>query len=104
MTEAQLSATAEERDLARNDLTSCGDAALNEARNLRDAALAARNSVQIELARTRIDVLQVNSQLMEAVQQKIELSQQLEQWQVSSEIFPSDLLIHIAYNVEKISS
>lgn len=84
MSEAQLSATIEERDLARSDLGASGDAALQEARSLRDTALASRNTVQVELARTRIDVLQVNSQLMEAVQQKIELSQQLEQWQVKN--------------------
>ena len=29
--------------------------------------------------------MQVNSQLMEAIQQKVELSQQLEQWQVDME-------------------
>lgn len=47
-----------------------------------DQAVARKNRVEVELARTRIDVLQANSQLMEAIQQKIELSQQLEQWQM----------------------
>ena len=28
------------------------------------------------------DIVQVNSQLMEAIQQKVELSQQLDQWQL----------------------
>ncbi|XP_059479250.1 bicaudal D-related protein homolog [Neocloeon triangulifer] len=88
--EAQLSATIEERDLARSDVNSSGEEALNQARALRDTALAARNSVQVELARTRIDVLQVNSQLMEAVQQKIELSQQLEQWQMDMQLLLDD--------------
>lgn len=49
---------------------------------MRDNAVARKNACEIELARTRIDVMQVNSQLMEAIQQKVELSQQLEQWQV----------------------
>jgi coiled-coil domain-containing protein 64 len=50
---------------------------------VRDAAVARKNAVEVELAKTRIDVMQANSQLMEAIQQKVELSQQLEQWQVS---------------------
>jgi coiled-coil domain-containing protein 64 len=33
------------------------------------------------MTKTRVLVLQVNSQLMEAVQQKVALSQQLDQWQ-----------------------
>lgn len=49
---------------------------------MRDNAVARKNACEIELAKTRIDVMQVNSQLMEAIQQKVELSQQLEQWQV----------------------
>lgn len=48
----------------------------------RDQAVARKNKVEVELARTRIDMLQINSQLMEAIQQKIELSEQLEQWQM----------------------
>ena len=38
-----------------------------------------KNNTEIELAKTRIDVMQINSQLMEAIQQKVELSQQLDQ-------------------------
>lgn len=41
-----------------------------------------KNTVEIELAKTRIELMHINSQLMEAVQQKVELSQQLDQWQV----------------------
>jgi coiled-coil domain-containing protein 64 len=41
-----------------------------------------KNKCEIELARTRIDLMSVNSQLLEAITQKVELSQQLEQWQV----------------------
>ena len=41
-----------------------------------------KNSLEIELAKTRLDLMNLDSQLMEAIQQKIQLSQQLEQWQV----------------------
>lgn len=34
------------------------------------------------LAKTRVELMQANSQLYEAVRQKIDLGQQLEQWQV----------------------
>lgn len=52
-----------------------------------------KNAVEIELARTRIDVMHINSQLMEAVQQKVELSQQLEQWKVYN------VVKYLCYNV-----
>ena len=40
--------------------------------------------MEIELAKARLDLMNLDSQLMEAIQQKIQLSQQLEQWQVRS--------------------
>lgn len=49
---------------------------------LRDQAVHRKNQVEIELAKTRIECMQINSQLIEAIQQKVELSQQLDQWQV----------------------
>ena len=52
---------------------------------LRDQAVKRKNQVEIELAKTRIEIMQINSQLMESIQQKVELSQQLEQWQVREE-------------------
>lgn len=55
---------------------------VRKAWEVRDGAVARKNKVEVQLAKTRIDVLQANSQLMEAIQQKVELSQQLEQWQV----------------------
>ena len=39
--------------------------------------------MEIELAKARLDLMNLDSQLMEAIQQKVELSQQLEQWEVS---------------------
>uniref|UniRef100_A0A1B6E3R6 Bicaudal D-related protein homolog n=2 Tax=Clastoptera arizonana TaxID=38151 RepID=A0A1B6E3R6_9HEMI len=84
--EAELAGAIEERDRARSDLKDIGGLARDEmvrkAWDVRDGAVARKNATQVELARTRIDVLQANSQLMEAIQQKVELSQQLEQWQM----------------------
>ena len=53
-----------------------------QAWDIRDNAVSRKNACEIELATTRIDVMQINSQLMETIQKKVELSQQLEQWQV----------------------
>nr|XP_045626224.1 bicaudal D-related protein homolog isoform X2 [Procambarus clarkii] len=83
--EAQLKAVAEQRDNLKHDLSNthlAKDELIKKAWDMRDNAVARKNACEIELARTRIDVMQINSQLMEAIQQKVELSQQLEQWQV----------------------
>lgn len=83
--EAELRGVREERDRARGDIEDSEltkDEILAQAYAVRDQAVSRKNRAEVELARTRIDVLQVNSQLMEAIQQKIELSQQLEQWQM----------------------
>lgn len=34
------------------------------------------------MAKTRVELMQANGQLLEAIQQKVELLQQLEQWQI----------------------
>lgn len=83
--EAELRGVKEERDRARGDMEDSQltkDEVVAEAYKVRDQAVARKNRAEVELAKTRIDVLQANSQLMEAIQQKIELSQQLEQWQM----------------------
>ncbi|VVC26783.1 Hypothetical protein CINCED_3A016601 [Cinara cedri] len=109
--EAELQAAREERDLAVRDKmdamriqrvsciegsvddTTSGSGAdeknsslipelLRKAWEQRDGAVRRKNAVQVQLARTRVDVLQANGQLMEAIGQKVELSQQLEQWQM----------------------
>lgn len=85
--DVELEATREERDTARCDVRDthlAKDEIIRRAWEVRDQAVGRKNAAEIELARTRIDVLQINSQLLEAIQQKIELSQQLEQWQVRS--------------------
>lgn len=84
--DAELAGVTEQRDTARSDLEEthlARDEVVRKAWEVRDAAVARKNTVEVELAKTRIDVMQANSQLMEAIQQKVELSQQLEQWQVS---------------------
>lgn len=39
--------------------------------------------MEMELAKCKIDIMSLNSQLLDAIQQKLNLSQQLEAWQVS---------------------
>lgn len=83
--EAELKKALEEKEIAKSDLAKASenpDHLLAEAREARDAAVSKKGELELQLARVRIDLLQVNSQLMEAVQQKVELSQQIEQWQV----------------------
>lgn len=85
--EVELVATREERDVARRDVEDthlAKDEIIRRAWEVRDQAAARKNAAEIDLARTRIEALQSNSQLLETIQQKIELSQQLEQWQVGS--------------------
>ncbi|RLU15915.1 hypothetical protein DMN91_011672 [Ooceraea biroi] len=83
--EAELRGVKEERDRARCDIEHSEltkDEIVAKAYKVRDQAVARQNRVEVELARTRIDILQADSQLKEAIKQKIELSQQLEQWQM----------------------
>jgi len=83
--EAELRGVKEERDRARCDIEHSEltkDEIVAKAYKVRDQAVARQNRVEVELARTRIDILQADSQLKEAIKQKVELSQQLEQWQM----------------------
>jgi hypothetical protein len=45
-------------------------------------ALFRKNKMEIELAESKFELLELKSQLMDAIQQKMALSQELEQWQV----------------------
>ncbi|XP_006815738.1 BICD family-like cargo adapter 1 [Saccoglossus kowalevskii] len=58
---------------------------VRQARVQRDGAIAKKNAVELQLTRSKIDMMNLDSQLLEAIQQKIELSQQLDQWQVDME-------------------
>lgn len=41
-----------------------------------------KKAVEMELAKCKIDIMSLNNQLLDAIQQKLNLSQQLEAWQV----------------------
>ncbi|TRY60545.1 hypothetical protein DNTS_026961 [Danionella cerebrum] len=47
----------------------------------RDEAIAKKKAVKMELAKSKIDIMSLNGQLLDAIQQKLNLSQQLEAWQ-----------------------
>nr|CAD7403133.1 unnamed protein product [Timema cristinae] len=85
--EAELASVTEERDQARADLMDtylAQDEVVQKAREARDKAMSRKNMVEIQLAKTRVEMMQTSSQLMEAIQQKVGLSQQLEEWQLFS--------------------
>ncbi|XP_076331607.1 bicaudal D-related protein homolog isoform X3 [Tachypleus tridentatus] len=84
-----------ERNQLRDDIGNskiAKDEIVKKAWEVRDGAVGRKNAVEIQLAKTRIDMMHINSQLMEAVQQKVELSQQLEQWQVDMQILLDEQL------------
>lgn len=75
--------------LLQNDLANCDSNQPKEeivklAWKARDEAVERKNVAEISLAKTRIENMQISSQLMEVVQQKGELSQKLAQFEVSS--------------------
>ncbi|XP_068566671.1 BICD family-like cargo adapter 1 [Cebidichthys violaceus] len=47
----------------------------------RDEAIAKKNLMEGELVRSKNDMMSLNNQLLEAIQRKLELSQELEAWQ-----------------------
>ncbi|KAF3847761.1 hypothetical protein F7725_020789 [Dissostichus mawsoni] len=47
----------------------------------RDEAIARKNLMEAELVRSKNDMMSLNNQLLEAIQRKLELSQELEAWQ-----------------------
>ncbi|XP_068577233.1 BICD family-like cargo adapter 1 isoform X2 [Cebidichthys violaceus] len=50
----------------------------------RDDAITKKKAVEMELAKCKIDIMSLNGQLLDAIQQKLNLSQQLEAWQFAS--------------------
>lgn len=52
----------------------------------RDEAVARKNACEIKLAKSRIENMQLSSQLMEVVQQKSQLAHQVAQFEVSTRI------------------
>lgn len=101
--ETELAAAKEEqRNLAETaNVSGLGkEEIVKRAFELRDQAVKRKNQVEIELAKTRIEIMQINSQLMESIQQKVELSQQLEQWQVRGSAILQSLWISKLWNFD----
>lgn len=60
---------------------SSDDQHLQQAIRERDTAIAKKNAVEVELAKCQRDMKSLNSQLLETILQKVDLSQELEAWQ-----------------------
>ena len=80
-----LSAVMEERDIFAADIldTSTRDVIIKNACDKRDEAVEAKNAAEVDLAKNRIELMQVNSQLLDTVQHKVKLSEQLEEMEVN---------------------
>lgn len=48
------------------------------------SSLSRKNLMEAELVRSKNDMMSLNNQLLEAIQRKLELSQELEAWQVGT--------------------
>ncbi|CAH2266298.1 jg17838 [Pararge aegeria aegeria] len=95
--EVELRAAAEERDKLLNDANYNSlqhDDAVTKARQERDEAIDRKKTVEVALAKTRVELMQANSQLYEAVRQKIDLGQQLEQWQMDMQELIEEQMKH----------
>lgn len=51
----------------------------------------------MELAKCKIDMMSLNSELLDAIQQKVNLSQQLEAWQVGDAKHQFKVLVDSTY-------
>ncbi|RVE45536.1 hypothetical protein evm_009801 [Chilo suppressalis] len=95
--EVELRAAAEERDKLLNDANYTSlqnDEAVARARQERDDALERKKAAEVALAKTRVELMQANSQLYEAVRQKVDLGQQLEQWQMDMQELIDEQMKH----------
>ncbi|CAK1541453.1 unnamed protein product [Leptosia nina] len=95
--EVELRAAAEERDKLLNDANYSSlqnDEAVSRARQERDEAIERKKATEVSLAKTRVELMQANSQLYEAVRQKIDLGQQLEQWQMDMQELIDEQMKH----------
>ena len=59
------------------------DVIIKKACDKRDEAVEAKNEAEVDLAKNRIELMQVNSQLLDTVQHKVKLSEQLEEMEVN---------------------
>ena len=85
----------EERLILRADAESSSDSRetiIRSAWSIRDKAVQRKNMAEVELAGGRIEEMQISSQLLETVQQKVGLAQQLEEWEVDMQIMLQEQL------------
>ncbi|KAM9475611.1 BICD family-like cargo adapter 1 [Clarias gariepinus] len=73
----------ENKRLRRSEVREPSEQLQNAIRD-RDDAIAKKKAVEMELAKCKVDIMSLNSQLLDAIQQKFNLSQQLEAWQFAS--------------------
>ncbi|XP_013167828.1 PREDICTED: bicaudal D-related protein 1 [Papilio xuthus] len=102
--EVELRAAAEERDKLLNDANYSSlqnDEAVARARQERDDAIERKKAAEVALAKTRVELMQANSQLYEAVRQKVDLGQQLEQWQMDMQELIDEQMKHKLTTQEK---
>ncbi|CAG4968123.1 unnamed protein product [Parnassius apollo] len=102
--EVELRAAAEERDKLLNDAnynSLQNDEAVTRARQERDEAIERKKAAEVALAKTRVELMQANSQLYEAVRQKVDLGQQLEQWQMDMQELIDEQMKHKLTTQEK---
>ncbi|XP_052752093.1 bicaudal D-related protein homolog [Galleria mellonella] len=102
--EVELRAAAEERDKLLNDAnynSLQNDEAVTRARQERDEAIERKKTAEVALAKTRVELMQANSQLYEAVRQKVDLGQQLEQWQMDMQELIDEQMKHKLTTQEK---
>ncbi|XP_072909715.1 BICD family-like cargo adapter 1 isoform X1 [Hemitrygon akajei] len=79
---ADLMKLRKENDSLRCSLENSSDhQPLQQAIRERDTAIAKKNAMEVELAKCQRDMKLLNSQLLETIQQKVDLSQELEAWQ-----------------------
>lgn len=102
--EVELRASVEERDKLLNDANYSSlqnDEAVTRARQERDEAIDRKKAAEVALAKTRVELMQANSQLYEAVRQKVDLGQQLEQWQMDMQELIDEQMKHKLITQEK---
>ena len=86
LVQSNLAAALEERDMFAEDILEASaskDVIIKKACDKRDEAVEAKNAAEVDLAKNRIELMQVNSQLLDTVQHKVKLSEQLEEMEVN---------------------
>ncbi|KAL4647609.1 BICD family-like cargo adapter 1 isoform X2 [Arapaima gigas] len=77
---------------AENTQLKMQEALAQQAIRDRDEAIAKKNAMEAELFQSKNDLMSLNNQLLEAIQRKLELSQELEAWQDDIQVILSQQL------------